>query len=97
MTQQDVDRYAAAMHAVQSGVAMEIDAAVEGHGTTPKHLRVGINSALIGQAALAGLLIERGLFTIDDYEAALATEAELEQTRYEQRLSDEFGTTVTLS
>jgi hypothetical protein len=94
----DTARYNAAMHAVQSGVAMEIESGGEaGQQTTPKHLRVGVNAALVGNAAIARILIERGICTLTEYTAALATEAEAEQHRYEQRLSAELGTHVTLS
>lgn len=95
MTEHDTRRYTAAMHAVQSGVAAEhADGSQDG---TPKHLRVGINSAMIGQAALARLLIDAGVFTLDQWEAALADQAEAEVALYEQRLSGRRGTRVTLS
>ena len=83
MSAKDRERYMRAGHAMQSGVALE-QAAGSGDGT-PKHLRVGINSTLVGQAAIAGLLIERGLFTLDEYEKALADEMEAEVRRYEER------------
>lgn len=94
MNQHDTDRYNAAMHAVQSGVAMDVERGSA--DTTPKHLRVGVNAALVGQAAIARLLIDRGVFTLDEYVAALADSAEAEQDRYEQGLSAELGTHVTL-
>jgi hypothetical protein len=84
MTQQDVDRYYAAVHAMQSGVAAE-HAAGSNDGS-PKHLRTGVNSAQVGNAALARLLIDKGVITMDEYEAAQAAEMEAEQQRYEQRL-----------
>lgn len=84
MTQHDTDRYLAAAHAVQSGVAAEM--ALNPKPTEPKHLRVGVNSALVSNVALARLLIEKGVFTLDEYEAAQAAEMEAEQARYEQRL-----------
>ena len=91
----DVDRYDAACHAMQSGVAAE-----HGRGSndgSPKHLRVGINSAFVGNAAIARLLIEKGVFTLAEYTAAQADEMEREVRRYEERLSAAMGTTVTLS
>lgn len=84
MTAQDADRYEAAAHAMQSGVAAE-HAAGSTDGS-PKHLRVGVNSAHVGIAALARLLLEKGVITMDEYEAAQAEEMEAEQKRYEQRL-----------
>jgi len=81
----DLGRYLAAAHAMQSGVAAEMGAGISG-ATEPKHLRVGINSAHVASAALARLLIEKGVFTLDEYVAAQAAEMEAEQARYEQRL-----------
>jgi hypothetical protein len=81
MSQKDVDRYLAAAHAMQTGVAyqMQLTAAHE-----PKHLRVGVNSALVNSAALATLLIEKGVFTLDEYEKALADAMEREVVNYEK-------------
>jgi hypothetical protein len=94
MSAADQDRYHAALHAVQSGVAAE-----HSHGSrdgTPKQLRVGVNSALVNDAALASLLIGKGVITLDEYEAAIADEMEVEQRRYEERLSVAMGKPVTL-
>ncbi|GAB3884445.1 hypothetical protein [Terrabacter terrigena] len=89
-------RYLAAMHAMQSGVAMEMqDPTIK--ATDPKHLRVGVNSAQVGQAALAQLLIARGIFTLDEYLEALAVEAEAEAERYRARLSAKLGIEVHLA
>lgn len=48
----------------------------------PKHLRVGINTAMVDSAALARILIAKGLFTWDEYAAELADEMEREVLRY---------------
>lgn len=84
MSQRDQDRYLAAMHAMQSGVLTEQQ--LGSQDGTPKHLRVGVNAAQVATAALARLLIDKGLFTLDEYVAAQADEMEAEQKRYEQRL-----------
>jgi hypothetical protein len=81
VTQHDIDRYSAAAHAMQSGVAAEM-----GKPCEPKHLRVGVNSALVSNGAVVSLLIEKGVFTHDEYQAALADFMEREQAAYEQRL-----------
>jgi len=89
------ERYAAAAHAMQSGVAMEMN-----HNpgpTQPKHLRVGINSAMAEHSALAKLLIDKGLISEDEYLEAIADGMEREARSYEERLSAHFGTTVTLA
>jgi hypothetical protein len=87
-------RYAAAMHAVQSGVAamMEIgDKAAE-----PKHLRVGINSAMVNDAGLVALLVKKGVITNREYLEAIVEAAETEKASFEARLSGHYKTTVVL-
>lgn len=64
---------------------------------TPKHLRVGVNSALVNDAALARLLIRKGLITLEEYESAIAYQMELEVQAYETNLSQYFGKKITLS
>lgn len=87
-------RYMAAMHAMQSGVAsrMVFDPAE----TTPKHLRVGVNSAMSDHSALVYLLIQKGVITEQEYFSAIADAMEREKSAYETTLSDHFGTAVTL-
>ncbi len=88
-------RYMAAGHAMQSGVAgkMQFDAA----DTTPKHLRVGVNSALVSSSALAELLIAKGIITKSEVLTAMADGMEEEAIRYEQLLTEHYGTQVKLS
>lgn len=89
-----ISRYLAAEHAMQSGVAMEMQ---QGSGDTePKHLRVGVNSAMCEHAGLARLLISKGVITEEEYTEAIAAEMEAEVGRYEQRISERLGTNVTL-
>jgi hypothetical protein len=80
--------YREALHAMQSGVAMQMEHTGE---ATPKHLRVGVNSAMCGQAALVKLLVEKGLFTMEEYHAAITAEMNLEVGRYEKAISDRTG------
>lgn len=81
----DKERYTNAVHAMQSGVAtlMNFDA----NETSPKHLRVGVNSALCDSSALAKLLISKGLITEEEYLKAEADMMEEEVKRYEQSLA----------
>lgn len=67
-------------HAMQSGVAAKM--AIDPADTNAKHLRVGVNSALCGQAALARLLIDKGVITEDEYVAAINDELQREVDRY---------------
>lgn len=90
----DRERWKAAAHAMQSGVAFD-----EGQGSTslqPKHLRVGINCAMCDHSALVRLLIEKGILTEPEYLKAIADEMEREVKRYETRLTEQLGTKVTL-
>ena len=79
----DIERYEDALHAMQSGVQFEMSQGAT--DTLPKHLRVGINSALVNDAAIATLLIEKGIFTLEEYQKAVADAMEREVVRYEAR------------
>ncbi len=86
--------YLDACHAMQSGVAMKMN--IDPKETEPKHLRVGVNSAMCDQAALARLLIEKGIITQPEYETAIAAEMEREVARYEAWLRERIGPNITL-
>jgi hypothetical protein len=88
------DRYQAALHAIQSGVNILIQEQPSQRVTgecSPKHLRVGVNSALLDSAALAKLLMDKGVFSEEEYFTYLAEFAELEVKDYEKRLTDMMG------
>jgi hypothetical protein len=93
MSEQDKARYMAAAHAVQSGVAMEQNFS---DASSPKHLRTGLDLRAADIAALATLLMQKGVFTLDEYEKALADAAEEEKARYEERVAQRLGKKVTL-
>lgn len=90
----DNERYIAAAHAMQSGV--KFDQEYGSSDGTSKHLRTGINSAMVNDAAIARLLIEKGLFTEEEYMKAVADEMEKEVARYERILSDKLGRDIKL-
>jgi hypothetical protein len=84
----------ALQHAMQSGVAFTMDTSQE---TEPKHLRVGVNSALIGNAAIADLLMQKGIITHEEYLRSLIkwTEADIES--YKAKLRSRYpGTDIQL-
>jgi hypothetical protein len=90
--------YTQLLHALQTGVKLHIG--LEGVGDTslagPKHLRVGINSNMIQNSALALLLMRKGVITETEY---WETQVELwrkEVSDYEKRLTDLLGREVTL-
>lgn len=93
---EDVERYKRAAHAVQTGVAAEIQLQLN-NAASPKHLRTGVNTAKVEQGALAKLLISKGVFTEDEYFSELADAMERERDAYELRLSQATGKTVRLS
>lgn len=79
---------------MQTGVAYEIE--IDSSQASPKHLRVGVNSAMLQQSALVRLLIAKGVFTWAEYFAALADAAEAERDLYAGRLSAHYGRSITL-
>ena len=76
-------RYLAACHAMQTAVL--IDQTLN-HNESEKHLRVGINSALVDHGALVGLLVKKGIITDLEYRKALAEGMEAEVERYRKLL-----------
>lgn len=78
------DRYHDACHAMQSGVAAKMH--IDGAETTTKHLRVGVNSAMVESAAIVQLLIDKKIITMEDWEKYLANAMETEKIRYEEYL-----------
>jgi len=92
--EQDRERYRSAMHAVQSGVAAKME--YDGAETSPKHLRVGVNSTMVEHSALVGLLLRKGVITEAEFYAALADAAEAEQRLYESWLSERTGAAIRL-
>ncbi len=89
------DRYLAAGHAMQSGVAILIERAAA-PDVTPKHLRVGVNSALVDSSALGALLIRKGLITDEEYFTAMAEGMEAEARKYELEVQELLGAKVRL-
>lgn len=88
-------RYIRALHAMQTGVKFEQEELNSTDGS-PKHLRVGINSAHVGQTALIQLLIRKGVFTLDEYYESLADEMEIEVKKYEELIAEAIGHPVHL-
>jgi hypothetical protein len=92
-------RYEIAAHAVQAGVAMELNDNPPSNSASPvspKMLRTGVNMAMIGHGALIRVLIAKGLFTEEEYFEQLVLGVEDEQRLYEERLSARYGATIRL-
>lgn len=60
-------------------------------------IRHRVTERQIEQAALARLLIDKGIFTEEEYTQALVRFAEAEQAAYEQELAQHFGAKITLA
>lgn len=75
--------YFDACHGMQTGVKHNL--ACGGKSGEPKHLRVGINSAMSDAGALASLLIEKGLFTADEYAERIRLFMNNELAEYERK------------
>lgn len=88
------DRYLAAVHAMQTGVAHDGERSAA--NLEPKHLRVGINVALCDHAALVALLITKGVISEEEYLVAITDQMEVEVRRYEADVSDRLGFKVVL-
>ena len=89
MTEDQKVRYHAACHAMQSGVSYD-----HGGGSqdgSPKHLRVGVNCALVETSVLARLLVAKGIVTEHEYAEALIAGMEEEVRSYEKRLAERYG------
>lgn len=87
-------RYEIAAHAVQAGVAMELNDApphISQSAASPKMLRTGLNLEMVSHGALVRLLIAKGLFTEEEYFEELVKGVEQEQRDYEARLTARFG------
>ncbi|SNS53577.1 hypothetical protein SAMN06295912_108134 [Sphingomonas laterariae] len=82
-------------HALQSGVAA--DHSLGSEDGSPKHLRVGVNMALVEGAAIAQLLIGKGLVSEDEWQAAHIIALEREVESYRRSLSERLGREVTLA
>lgn len=90
----DMDRYLKALHGVQTAVKVRMlyeqkqYSDPDTHATSPKHLRTGVNSAMVNNQAVARLLIDKGIFTVEEYNKAMADCMEEELASHEKLLRD---------
>lgn len=92
-TPEQRERYQRAANAMQSGVAIMMD---HGLDTSPKQLRVGVNSAMVETATLATLLVAGGVCTAEAYVEAVIAQMEREVAIYEREIETATGSKVTL-
>lgn len=88
-------RYQAELHGMQTGVRLMLDNEQLGvNGDVRRHLkhvRVGINSAMVEHSALAGLLIAAGVIDETAYFIALADKMAEERQRYEKEVREAYN------
>lgn len=93
MTDEEMsDKYAANAHAMQSGIAALItrDATL----ANAKHMRVGVNMAMVEIAALVDLLVKKGVFTQHEVGEAILEQQEKEILKYRQEYAARVGVPV---
>ena len=79
--------YTDALHAMQTAVEFNPDKGDQ----TPKQLRVGINALFSDAGGLATLLIEKGIFTREEYEVAVTEAMKREVDMHRKRLAENYG------
>jgi hypothetical protein len=75
--------YNQAVHAMQSGVALSHTRG--SNDGSPKHLRVGVNSAMADAQGLAALLMDKGVFALEEYAEYMRLAANEEAAKYQDR------------
>lgn len=81
--------YEQALHGIQTGIALEIERG--SNCASPKHLRVGVNSAMCEHAAIVRLLIAKGIITEEEYAEAITDEFNRELARVEKNINEQYG------
>lgn len=92
--------YLALSHSMQSGVAttlaLDLKDGYDDHHCNPKHLRTGVNSSMVNNAAMVDLLIQKGIFTQEEFTDCLNKWMKREVEMYEKSLSERMKAKVTL-
>jgi hypothetical protein len=91
-----IEEYNRLSHAMMTGVGYDLE--YNRKQAEPKHVRAGINSALVCISALTKLFMAKGLISELEYWQALNAEMAAEVARYEASLEARTGgrTKVTL-
>lgn len=92
--------YQQAAHGVQSAVSFDmsqsgVDPNAHQASRMLKHLRVGVDMRAADAGALALLLIEKGVFTREEYEEALRLGANEELARYTEYCRNNYMVEIT--
>ena len=76
-------------HRMQAGIGVMLSQ--DGEAETPKHVRVGINTALVETGVLGRLLIDKGIITELEYFALIRDGYKAEADGYEEKLGVKLG------
>ena len=90
------EEYETLVHAIQTGVKYKMEIEGPGAETSPKHLRTGLNAAMVEHGALVKLLVDKGLIAQEKYERELLEFMRREKEDYERWLSAHHGANITL-
>lgn len=95
----DFTKYSKLMHAMQAGVAalQQLDGGTESGETSPKNLRVALNSTQVEASALVELLVSKGLIEPMEFERILFSMLEMEVKKYEKSIAAKGGAAVKLN
>lgn len=85
------------LHAMQTGVSVDHQTQPSSQEAHNKHLRVGVNNALLETSALVLALERAGILSKVEFAKALEELVEQEVKRYEKLLSARLGYPVTLA
>lgn len=86
-------RVRALAHAMQSGVAMMMNYPESTKETDPKHLRVGVNNAMVEGSALQMLLVKKGIISPLEFAEAVEFLMQREVNGYREQIAAHLGTT----
>ncbi|MES2694185.1 MAG: hypothetical protein V4773_11985 [Verrucomicrobiota bacterium] len=86
--------YEAAVHGIQSAIAYDMKNG--GRATEPKHMRVGVDTSKAEMAGLATILIEKGVFTVEEYVEVMRRAVNEEVAMREAEISAKVGRKVDL-
>ena len=92
-TQEYFDEYKRHMGRVQSGILAKMMRwpSFNDMCCNPKHIRVGIDSAMVSDRAMFDLLVAKGVFTEEEYAKALRDSAKREADTHEKELGFKLG------
>ena len=91
-------------HAIQTGVKYEQEIGEDGSfyrlnthlANILKHIRTGLNCAMVEHAIITRLLLNKGLITEAEYVEVAREELTREIKKYEEMLSNHFGREIKL-